>query len=165
METIRWVRRRSKRVTMRSVTSFIGGIISISLTSCQAPSPDFTSSINNFDGTRAISIRGFQPRGTLEGYITISFSKYSTNNEVLNATILNIENGNLGWTSSNTFALIADRLEYRKVSSSYFPLGTLDSRIFFTICIRTEMDCSMLDRLMANNSGARHIVRFPESSF
>ena len=79
------------------------------------------------------------------------------------ATFLRMKNGDFGWVSSNTLAVVADHLEYGAIGSHYYPDGTTRSETHLIICIRGELDCSKLEARMA--SYRRRIAGFPEGLY
>jgi hypothetical protein len=155
------LRGRSKlwRGTMRNA-SFVLLALSFVI-SCKKPKPDFAYTVKALDGSRLAIIRGFQPRGTIEGYILISFEK--ANHESPAASFLQIKNGNLGWISNDTFVVVADQMRFQSLSSEYYPDGTTDSEVNLVVCSRNHMDCSsLLDRLH-QAAKMREIPHFPEN--
>ena len=131
------------------------------LTSCQKPNPDFTVTEKSQDGSRVATIRGFQPRGTIEGYILLSFSKGKQDGP--EASFRQIEDGELGWISNDTFAVVADQVRFSSLSSEYYPDGTTDTKVRIVVCTKTDMDCTGLLKRLDQSSSARKLAHFPES--
>jgi hypothetical protein len=131
------------------------------LTSCKKPSPDFTFIEKSPDGSRLATIRGFQPRGTIEGYILISFNR--ANDDGPSASFRQIENGQAGWISDDTFVVVADQARFSSLSSEYYPNGTTDSKVRLVVCTQNDMDCSGLLKHLGQSSETQKIVHFPES--
>lgn len=131
------------------------------LASCQKPSPDFTMTENSQDGSRVATIRGFQPRGTIEGYILLSFNRSKQDGP--KASFRQIENGKLGWISNDTFAVVADQVRFSSLSSEYYPDGTTDTKVRMVVCSKSDMDCTGLLTRLDQSSAARKIGHFPES--
>lgn len=142
---------------MRVATSFALWC-AILLGACQRERPDFALTISSPGEGHKAALRGFQPRGTIEGYILLSFGDDFENA----AVIRQVENGQMGWVGSDTFVVVADRLKFDSLSSDYFPDGTVKSRIRVVVCARQDMDCSYLMEYLAKGSDIRRISHFPE---
>lgn len=130
------------------------------LTSCQEVVPDFTLTARSSDKGQLATLRGFQPRGTIEGYLVLSFNEGDQAGGT--ATFRQIENGQIGWIATDTLAVVADRLNFNALASDYFPDGTVKSRVRLIVCARQDMDCSSLAERLNRSSGVHHIAQFPE---
>lgn len=128
------------------------------LASCQKAVPDFTLSIPSPDGGRKAVLKGFQPRGTIEGNLVLSFRDEPERT----ATFRQIENGQIGWIAADTLAIVADRLEFYALDSDYFSDGTIGSRIRVIVCAKQDMDCSALTERLAKAPNVKRIGHFPE---
>jgi hypothetical protein len=128
------------------------------LASCQKAVPDFTLSVPSPDGGRKAVLNGFQPRGTIEGNLVLSFRDEPERT----ATFRQIENGQIGWVAADTLAIVADRLEFYSLDSEYFSDGTIGSRIRVIVCAKQDMDCSDLAQRLARTPNVKHIGHFPE---
>lgn len=134
--------------------------ILIPLAACNKSDPDFEFEMRSPDRNHVAVVRGFQPRGTVDGRFILSFSE----SEDKPAIFLKITNGVFGWASNNMFAVIGDDLVYRSLSSEYFPDGTIHSEINLVVCDRDNLDCSSIERALLSLRSARRISRFPEPS-
>lgn len=134
----------------------------LGLASCQKPNPDFSYAIRSQDGKRAVILNGFQPRGTIEGYLVLAFEANNQRGDAV-ATIHHITNGVVGWTSDGKVAVIGNGLGYRGISSDYTPDGTVDSEVRLVTCSRDEMDCSSLEGRIARGRSSKKIAQFPGS--
>ncbi len=130
------------------------------LVSCKRPSPDFTVTEKSSDGSRLATIRGFQPKGTIEGYILISFDK---NDSGPSASFRQIENSQAGWISANTFAVVAEQARFSSLSSEYYPSGTSESKVRVVVCTKKDMDCSGLLKRLGEAPEVQKIDHFPEN--
>jgi hypothetical protein len=160
METTRKVRARFKRVTMRVVTRALV-LATLLLAACGESRPDFEFVVASPHGERKVNVMGFQPRGTIEGYLLLSFGGEAESQSV--ATFREVTNGTVGWISDRELAIVGDRLRYHGVSSDYFPDGTVRSKVRLLICTRDEMDCSSLEARILNGVTAKELANFPES--
>jgi hypothetical protein len=133
------------------------------LASCHRSEPDFQFRVPASHGENWFVISGYQPRGTIEGVLLLSFgNRGSSRPEV--ATFHSILNGSVGWISDMDVAVIADKLVYQNISSDYFPDGTMRTKIRLIVCVRGEMDCSSIEGKLAKESALKIIHRFPEAS-
>lgn len=123
--------------------------------------PDFEFAVPSPHGDRKVDLMGFQPRGTIEGYLLLSFGSEAESKSA--ATFREVTNGTVGWISDSELAIVGDRLRYNGVSSDYFPDGTVRSRVRLLICTRDEMDCSRLEARILNGVAAKELAHFPES--
>jgi hypothetical protein len=108
------------------------------------------------DSDRVIEIRGFGPRGTIDGRVILSFG-----GEDNSATFFRIKNVTFGWTAPDQVAVVGDNLFYRNVSSHYFPDGAIDSEISFMVCARDKADCSSIERRLREVGSSRRISHLP----
>jgi hypothetical protein len=132
-------------------------IFLLTLSACNNRSPDFQREIRSPQGDKAAILKGFQPRGTISGRLTLSIG-----NESSVSTFLRIRNGVIGWISSNEIAIVSDELIYSGLSSNYFPDGTENSEIRLIICVRRYVNCSPIEARVISNRGVR-LRQFPES--
>lgn len=130
------------------------------LTSCQNRVPDFTLTVRARDGQHVAILRGFQPRGTIEGLIVLSFGEGNQSGET--ATFRRIENGQIGWVAADMLAVVADRMEFNALESDYFPDGTVSSRVRLVVCAKQDTNCSDLSERLARSPSQQHIAHFPE---
>lgn len=144
---------------MRRAVS-VGVLLAAVLSGCQRATPDFTETIASPDGDYVAVVRGYQPRGTIDGRLTLAFAKDANESEP--AVILRMDQGRAGWLNNDVFAVVASRMEYRSVASDYYADGTVDTRIRLMICVRETMDCSAADRQLDNAAGVKVFARFPE---
>jgi hypothetical protein len=136
-------------------------LVAVLLASCQKRVPDFNFTIPSPQDGSAVSINGFQARGTIEGSVILSFRNGGDADRNV-ATFHEIRNGMIGWTSKAEFAVVADHLTFPRVSSDYYPDGTVHTRMRLVTCARDEMDCSSLEARIIKET-AKHIARFPAS--
>lgn len=156
METTEQAKSRLGRATMRVARSALW--VAFLLASCQKAVPDFTLSVPSPDGARKAVLKGFQPRGTIEGNLILSFRDQPERT----ATIRQIENGQIGWVAVDTLAIVADRLEFYSLDSDYYSDGTIGSRIRVILCAKQDMDCSALAQRLARTPSVKRIAHFPE---
>lgn len=125
---------------------------------CQKPVPDFTLFVPSSDGAHKAVLRGFQPRGTIEGYLLLSFDDQLEGS----ATFRQIDNGQIGWIASDTIAIVADALKFNSLASDYFPDGTVKSRVRVIVCAKQDTDCSALAQRLARTPNVKRVAHFPE---
>lgn len=156
MEITERAKTRLGRVIMRVAKSALWA--AFLLTSCEKAVPDFTLTVPSPDGACRAFLKGFQPRGTLEGNLVISFR----DGPERTATFRQIDNGQIGWVAADTLAIVADKLEFYSLNSSYFSDGTIASRIRVIVCAKQDMDCSVLAQRLARAPNVKRIDHFPE---
>jgi hypothetical protein len=147
------------RLKRSTVALILFGILLLS--SCNRRKPDFIYTEKSLDGSRLAIVQGFQPRGTLEGHVLISFK--TSDHESARASFSQIENGEVGWVTGDTFVAAADRIRFDSVSSEYYPDGTTGSRVKFIVCNKSEMDCSELLKRLRQSTEVQVIRHFPEN--
>lgn len=135
-------------------------IAAMALSSCQKRLPDFEFSLASPDKSRTAEFKGYQPRGTIDGWLNVSFPGPGPEQS---ATFFRMKNADFGWVSSGTLAVVADHLEYGAIGSHYFPDGTTRTETRLLVCVRGELDCSRLEARMAK--GRRRIAGFPEGLY
>lgn len=128
------------------------------LTGCQERAPDFSLASRPYNNAHVLILRGYQPRGTIEGYISLSFD----NDQQRIATLRRIEAGKIGWLNEHTVAIIANNIEYSNLDSDYFPDGTVDSRIHVIVCNEKLEDCSFMLKKLLSAASPIVIKQFPE---
>ena len=151
------VKKRLGRAIMRAAIKLLW-LATISLSACSKRDPDFEFEMPAPNRVRVAIIQGFQPRGTIDGKLNLTFG-HSTDP----AVFLGVRNARMGWLSNNEFLLVGDNLEFVALSSSYFPDGTVGSETRLLVCDRARMDCSSVERTLSSAPAVRHIARFPES--
>jgi hypothetical protein len=109
------------------------------------------------DRSRTAILRGYQPRGTISGYVTLTFSGPGADRT---STFLRMRNATIGWVAPDALALIADHLEYSSVASHHYPDGTIRTETRLIPCVRGELDCSKLEAAMGTKKA--RIGQFPE---
>lgn len=149
------VRKKSGKVTRLGVNRTMLLVWAL-LSGCSQREPDLRFTILSPDGDRTIEVRGFQPRGTIDGKVTVSFDGDDNS-----ATFYRIKNVTFGWTAPNQVSVVGDSLLYRNVSSHYFPDGTVNSEISFVVCARDKADCSSIERRLRAVGSSRRISHFP----
>jgi hypothetical protein len=135
-------------------------IASLALSCCQKRPPDFALSVNSPDRSRTAVLEAYQPHGTIDGWINLSFPGPGSERA---ATFFRMKNADFGWVSSDTLAVVADHLEYGAIGSHYFPDGTTRTETRLLICVREELDCSKLEAQMGENR--RRIAGFPKGLY
>lgn len=130
------------------------------LTGCGQRPPDFRYSIKSPAHGAMATVSGYQPRGTVEGYLLIAFGDDAQSV----AQFRHIKNAALGWVSGDEFAVVGDFLSFDSIRSSYFPDGAAASEIRLITCSRRQVDCALLERRMIPGS-ARRIAQFPEGDW
>lgn len=135
-------------------------LAALALSSCQERSPDFTFSLESPDKSRTALLQGYQPRGTIDGWLNLSLPGPGSDRT---ATFFRMRNANFGWVSPNTLVVVADRLEYGSIASHYAPDGTIRTETRLIICVRNELDCSNLEAGMGRNRIT--IAGFPEGLY
>ena len=128
------------------------------LASCQKRVPDFTLTAPSPDGRHKAFLRGFEGRGTIEGFLLLSFDDSSEEP----AQFRYIKNGRVGWVAPRTLVIVADELDFDRVASSYFPDGTVESEIRVIVCARENLDCSALAERLDRVPNEVRIARFRE---
>jgi hypothetical protein len=124
---------------------------------------DFDRQIASPSNETTARFAGYQPRGTIEGYLTLSFSPRSGSGkpEITLGHMLGVR---AGWLDNHTFVLIYDQLEQRVFSSPVYPTGDVSSEVRIVTCNRRYVDCGPITgRLAANRSIA--IQQFPEGTW
>ena len=119
METMSLHNLRYGRGTVRVAANTALLALAGALCSCQPKLPDFSYEIKAPSGRNSAIVRGFRPGGTIEGVLLISFGRTAKPWNEPNATFSRIVNGQIGWTSPNTFAVVADRLSFHGLDSEY----------------------------------------------
>lgn len=132
---------------------------SLLLASCGKQVPDFNYAIRSPKNGIVATISGFQPRGTIEGSLIVSFGEKSNAHRI---TITNIKNGSIGWLDGGRLFAVGDHLEYQGIDSYYYPDGTTENAVRFVVCSRDEQDCSLIDQAIKNGVPARKFEQFPE---
>ena len=135
-------------------------IAALALSSCQKRVPDFAVSLKSPDNSRIALLKGYQPRGTISGWVNLTFPGPGADQT---ATFLRMKNADFGWVSSNTLAVVADHLEYGAIGSHYYPDGTTRTETRLITCVRRELDCSNLEARMATSR--TRIGGFPEGLY
>lgn len=132
---------------------------SLLLVSCGKQVPDFNYAILSPKNNIVATISGFQPRGTIEGSLVVSFGENSNAHII---TIIYIKNGSIGWLDSGRLFAVGDHIEYQGIDSYYYPDGTVENAVRFVVCSRDEQDCSLFDKAIKNGVPARKFEQFPE---
>lgn len=146
---------------MRGLLSF--AVILAMLGGCGQRTPDFTRTIGSPSGGSVASFSGYQPRGTIEGYLTVTITKAGDKNEP-QLILGRMANVRAGWLDEHHFALVYDVLEPRHAQSPIFPTGDAESAIELITCNTRHLDCAPLLRRLS----ARHslpIREFPEGGW
>jgi hypothetical protein len=136
------------------------GIALITLSSCTDRTPDMKYVIGAKNNTAFVTLKIFQPQGTIGGKIVLFFS-HKEKTDTKTVTIESLKNGNFGWIDNNTFAVVVDKARFHDVSDSYFPDGTIDTELRMIFCSRDKMDCSSVDSRIGNNEKSIRIANFP----
>jgi hypothetical protein len=103
-------------------------LVVIGLAGCAKRSPDFERQVSSPSGSIVARFAAYQPRGTIEGYLTVGFSpsKGAADPQLTVGHILRLR---AGWVDDHTFALVYDTLEPRRLSSPVYPDGQASSEI------------------------------------
>jgi hypothetical protein len=146
---------------MRS--SLFLAVILTSLGGCGQRAPDFIRTIGSPSGGSVASFSGYQPRGTIEGYLTVTVTRVGDKNEP-QLTFGHMLNVRAGWLDQHHFALVYEVLESRHSQSPIFTTGEADSAVEVSTCNTRYLDCTpLLRRLSAKNSLL--IKEFPEGGW
>lgn len=125
--------------------------------SCEQRRPDFVRTIGSPSGTSTATFSGFQPRGTIDGYLTISLAQPDAANEP-QLTFGHMLNVRIGWLDDHKLALVYDILEPRHAESPVYMTGEADSAVEIITCNTRYLDCaSLLSRLPP-----KHTIVFKE---
>jgi hypothetical protein len=133
------------------------------LTSCTQRSPDFVKVLAAPSGALAATFSTYQPRGTIEGYLTVTLAKPGTKNAP-QLTFGHMLNVRAGWIDDHTFALVYDALEPRSAKSPIYPSGEAGSAVELVTCGTKYLDCSPLLRRFAP-SRTLVIKQFPDGGW
>ncbi len=136
----------------------------LGLAACQKRAPDFTHVIPSSDGQHSITLKGFEPRGTIDGQLVL-FVSHGRKTDSETATFGHVTNGMVGWTSDGKIAVVGDHVDYRGANSDYTPEGTVQSDVRLVVCSRDDMDCSSLESRIMKAPSSRRLTRFPLRSF
>ncbi|TFU00052.1 hypothetical protein EUV02_15505 [Polymorphobacter arshaanensis] len=130
---------------------------------CEQRKPDNQREIASLDGKANVTVISYQPRGTIEGYLTLSFAPKAKQEgpQIKFGHMLNVK---LGWLDERRFAIVYDVLEIRQLASPVFPTGEAQSAVEIIPCNRRYIDCRSLEtRLNAKASLA--ISQFPDGDW
>jgi hypothetical protein len=109
------------------------------------------------------SFAGYQPRGTVEGRLTVTLAEPKSNQEP-QLTFGHMLNVRAGWLDEHTFGVVYDRLEPRHAQSPVYPNGQANSRVEIVGCNARYLDClPLLQRLSPNRTVV--IKQFPEGDW
>ncbi len=135
----------------------------LALTTCAQRSPDFIEELPAPSGTSAATFAGYQPRGTIEGFLTVTLAKPGTKNDP-QLTFGHMLNVRAGWIDDHTLAFVYDALEPRRAQSPIYPTGEAASAVEIVTCNTNYLDCSsLLRRFVPSHSLV--IMRFPEGGW
>lgn len=129
----------------------------------QQRAADSTREIASPSGETIVRFAAYQPRGTTEGYLTVSFlpRSGSAKAEITLGHMLGVR---AGWLDEHTFAVIYDQLEQRAFTSPIYPTGEVSSEVQIVTCNRRYIDCEPIrGRLIINR--AITIQQFPEGTW
>ena len=134
-----------------------------SVSACDQPRPDFTRQVTSPSGELVAEISGYQPRGTIEGNLTIAFSPSGRPQKPL-LNFAHLLDGRAGWLDNHTFALVFDVMEPREFLSPVYPTGVATSKVEIVPCNVRFSDC---DKLIASMREGHilEIEQFPEGSW
>ena len=109
------------------------------------------------------TLTGYQPRGTVEGYLTITLAKRGDKNDP-QLTFGHMLNVHVGWIDDHTLAFVYDALEQRHAQSPVYPNGQVESAVEVVTCNSKYLDCSPLLRRFANGH-TLSIKQLPEGDW
>lgn len=132
----------------------------LALTSCAQRSPDFVEKLAAPSGASTATFAGYQPRGTIEGYLTVAVAKRGTKNDP-QLTFGHMLNVRAGWIDDHTLAFVYDELEPRRTQSPIYPTGEAASAVEIVTCNAKYLNCSPILRRFAP-SHTLVIKEFPE---
>lgn len=148
---------------MRASFRWIFAATFIAVAGCAPRSADFTRQLVSPSGRIVAHFEGYQPRGTIEGYLTVAFSPRSkiVAPQLTFGHMLMVK---AGWLDEHTFVFIYDLMDQRDFASPLYPTGEAMSAIQIITCNRRYVDCTAI---AARLSPARSIVlqQFPEGSW
>lgn len=139
------------------------GVIAIGFAGCAKRSPDFERQLSSPSKSIVARFAGYQPRGTVEGYLTVEFSpsKAPADPQITVGHILKLR---AGWVDDHTFALVYDTLEPRRLSSPLYLDGEASSQIELVTCNTRYLDCGpLLGRIDTNHT--IKLDQFPEGTW
>src|SRR4051812_46086718 len=120
----------------------------LALTSCAQRSPDFVEELAAPSGAFAATFAGYQPRGTIEGFLTVTLAKPGTKKEP-QLTFGHMLNVRASWIDDHTLAFVYDALEPRRAQSPIYPTGEAAGGVEIVTCNTKYLDCSPLLRRFA----------------
>lgn len=135
----------------------------VALSGCAPRVADFNRDVTSPSGKTIAHFAGYQPRGTIEGYLTVSFISRSgkTSPQLTFGHMLGVR---AGWLDDHSFAFVYDLLEQRHFASPVYPTEELSSAVQIVSCNRHYVDCtSIMARLSPKHSIA--MPQFPEGSW
>lgn len=139
-------------------------VSAIVLAGCgKRPRADFDRQVASPSGKLFAHFAGYQPRGTVEGYLTVSFSPQSRERtpEITLGHMLGVR---AGWLDDHTFAFVYDQLDQRVFASPIYPTGDVSSMVQIISCNRRYVDCSRIaGRFVPEHSIA--VKQFPEGGW
>lgn len=133
---------------MRAVTRYLLLSLVLLLSACSSVEPDFVQVVEYPTGRNRVTVSSYQPRGTIEGYITLVFEG-SVSAKHRTFWITRLRNAKIGWASAGQLVIIGDRLSFSGLSSRYFPYGSTKSSVDVFFCERAILDCSRLEARMS----------------
>ena len=129
----------------------------VALGACGKRSPDFVRTISSPSGTSIATFSGYQPRGTIEGYLTVTLAKPGAAKEP-QLTFGHMLNVRAAWLDNHNLALVYDVLEPRHAQSPIYVTGEADSAVEIITCNTRHLDCTALLRRLS----AKHTIVFKE---
>ncbi|WP_114228481.1 hypothetical protein [Sphingomonas sediminicola] len=106
---------------------------------------------------------GYQPRGTIGGYLTITIAEPGDKNDP-QLTFGHMLNVHAGWIDGHTLAFVYDALEPRHTQSPIYPTGRVESAVEVVTCNSKYLDCSPLLRRLAKGHTLL-IKQFPDGDW
>jgi hypothetical protein len=142
---------------MRAANQIVILLVGSLLGSCQRAEPDFTFSLESPDGSRTAVFRGYEPGGTIESNLVLSFRGTGTRS----ATFREIENGRIGWVGTDTLTVVADKIQYYGLDSDYFPDGTIGNKVRVITCSRQYTSCLDVMKQLEKAKNVKSLRHFP----
>jgi hypothetical protein len=135
----------------------------IAVSGCAKQDADFDREVSSPTGQITARFAGYQPRGTIDGHLTVTFAPRSRTPEP-QITLGHMLGVKAGWLDDRTFAFVFDLLDQRDFTSPIYPTGEASSAVQIVSCNQRYLDCGpILKRLTPAHSVA--VPQFPEGSW
>ena len=135
------------------------------LVSCAPRAPDFQTVLGSPSGEYDARVRGYQPRGTIEGYVTVQITRGDQKGEIEpQLTFGHLQKLKVGWINDRTLAFVADELELSQFCTPVYLAKDSDYKeVHLVTCSTRQIDCSsLLERI---RPGATKLDVFPEGGW